>query len=294
MCPCCSHPIQRHHRSLQGLVSQVHQSRTFRPKSRVPNTVESNQKRGRSDKCKVQKDSVCPPICSKADLCHVRPLDSHPVPKHRLRSRRSARKLDDLRGFMKIVAPSPIKTASRAGRQASSSAVREGCKESHAQRNQHTDAEIAPSGERTSSKAAFAHQQQIAREAAPVKFKRVRRPTDPARRQDLCQVRPLDSHPVPCTPSPSLTNKLYMSEASIIVSYPAPGSPRGVELARIRTEEKRGRQTNGREPSSSAKGILGSRFPVPERSDAQALQPYCTQDKGRVVVAGCLDMALLH
>ena len=142
-----SHPIQRHHGSLQGFVAQLHRSRTFRQKSRAPTTLMSNHKRGRSSKCKVQTKYVCPPICSKADLCQVRPLDSHPAPKHRLRSRRSARKLDDLRGFMKIVAPSPIKTASRAGRQASSSAVREGCKESHAQRNQHTDAEIAPSGE---------------------------------------------------------------------------------------------------------------------------------------------------
>lgn len=36
----------------------------------------------------------CPPICSRADLCLAHEPDSHPVSKHRLRSRTTARKQD--------------------------------------------------------------------------------------------------------------------------------------------------------------------------------------------------------
>ena len=51
-------------------------------------------KRGRSNQSQAQKERRIPPICSKADLCQARKPDSHPVPEHHLRPRKSALKLD--------------------------------------------------------------------------------------------------------------------------------------------------------------------------------------------------------
>lgn len=86
------------------------------------------------------------------------------------------------------------------------------------QRKYHTNFEIAqcPESERNPKVCMPSPPLETAGEAAPAKakFKRVRRPTDLARRKDLCHVRPRDSHPVLCSQA-SLTNMIYMSEASI-------------------------------------------------------------------------------
>ena len=95
MRPCHSHPIQRHHGSLQNLVAQLRRSRTSRQRAHVPTIINHNVTREAAPvKAKFKRDEGSHRSARKLTSVSAREPDSHPVSKHHLRPRKSARKLD--------------------------------------------------------------------------------------------------------------------------------------------------------------------------------------------------------
>ena len=81
MRPCHSHPIQRHHGSLQSLVAQLHRSRTFRQRAHAPTTITPKVTREAAPVSQVQKERRMPTdLARKQTSVLTRESDSHPAP----------------------------------------------------------------------------------------------------------------------------------------------------------------------------------------------------------------------